>query len=201
MKHLCVFCGSSPGAHPDYVEGARALGQTLAAEGIGLVYGGARVGTMGAVADAVLAAGGKVTGIIPRALAERAIAHEKLTALHVVETMHKRKAMMANLSDGFIALPGGIGTLEELFEIMGAGQLAFHDKPFGLLNVRGYYDALLAFLDHSVEQGFVEPEHRAMLLVDKDAAGLLAQFRTYQPPTIDKTARALRMTRNAGLGR
>jgi uncharacterized protein (TIGR00730 family) len=164
---------------------ARELGECLAAGGLELVYGGAMVGLMGAVADAALAKGGRVIGVIPRGLAER-VGHERLTECHVVDSMHERKAMMYELADGFIALPGGLGTLEEVFEILTWAQLGYHAKPCGALNVRGYYDALLSFLDHCVEERFVAGEHRSMLLVDSSPEALLEQFRTYQPPHREK---------------
>jgi uncharacterized protein (TIGR00730 family) len=162
---VCVFCGSSPGAHPDYEAAARALGAGLADAGAQVVYGGASVGLMGALADAALAAGGEVVGVIPQSLVDREVAHPGLTALHVVGTLHERKARMAELSDAFVALPGGAGTLEELFEIYTWGQLGLHAKPLALVNVRGYFDGLLAFLDHAMAEGFLPAEHRARLTV------------------------------------
>ena len=182
LRSLCVYCGSSPGNDTRYVEQARELGSLLAAQGIQLVYGGAKIGVMGAVADAALAAGGKVVGVIPHALTDKEVAHDGLTEMHVVDSMHQRKAMMADLSDGFIALPGGIGTFEELFEIWTWGQLGIHAKPCGLLNVAGYYDLLVAFLDQSAEAGFIRPRHRQMLLTADTVEGLLSAMRTYQPP-------------------
>lgn len=184
VRSICVFCGSSPGALPDYIESARALGGVLAEHGIRLVYGGASVGVMGALADAVLAAGGKAVGVIPRALWEREVAHTGLTELHVVESMHQRKAMMAELSDGFIALPGGIGTMEELFEVWTWAQLGMHRKPCGLLDVAGYYRPLIAFLDHMVEQHFVRDAHRSIVLVDHDPGALVQRFRHYSAPPV-----------------
>jgi uncharacterized protein (TIGR00730 family) len=186
MRRVCVFCGSSPGAGPDYAALARRLGQALAASGVGLVYGGAQVGLMGIVADSALAAGGSVVGVIPRALEELELAHRGLTELHVVESMHERKALMAELSDGFIALPGGMGTLEELFEVLTWAQLGMHRKPCGLLDVGGYFTRLLGFLDHMVEQGFLRPVHRAMVLVESEPDRLLGAFRTYQAPAVVK---------------
>ena len=164
LRSLCVYCGSSLGRLPEYEAVARQLGGLLARHGVRLVYGGARVGLMGAVADAALKAGGKVIGVIPRGLVDREVAHHDLSELHVVASMHERKALMAELSEGFIALPGGIGTFEELFEIWTWGQLGIHSKPLGLLNVAGYYDPLLAFLKRSVEDGFIKPAVRGMLL-------------------------------------
>lgn len=176
MKTVCVYCGSSPGARPAYLEAATSLGSHLARDGKRLVYGGACVGVMGRVADAVLEAGGEVVGVIPQGLMERDLAHQGLTQLHVVATMHERKAMMAELSDAFMALPGGIGTFEELFEILTWAQLGIHQKPCGLLNVAGYYDQLLAFLDHSVREGFLAPKHRSLLQVESDPEALLMRL-------------------------
>ena len=187
---VCVFCGSSAGHRPGYREAALALGRTLAERGAELVYGGSKVGLMGAVADAALAAGGRVIGIIPTSLRDKEIAHEGLTELYVVGSMHERKAMMADMSSGFIALPGGIGTLEELFEIWTWAQLGYHRKPVGLLDIEGYYRPLLAFLDSTVEEGFVRPEHRAMAIVETDPARLLDRFAAYEPPSVTKWIRA-----------
>jgi len=183
---LCVFCGSSPGNGDQYLAGARGLGRALTQRGIGLVYGGASVGCMGSLADAVLQGGGEVIGVIPRVLVEREIAHRGLTELRVVETLHERKALMAELADGFIALPGGAGTLDELFEAWTWGQLGLHRKPVGLLNVAGYYDALTAFLDHARHAGFLNAEHRAMLVMESDPQALLSRLADYQPPTRSK---------------
>jgi len=186
MKAVCVYCGSSPGERPDYVDGARALGRAIAGRGATLVYGGARVGLMGAVADAALAAGGRVVGIIPEALVAKEIAHPGLTELHVVASMHARKTMMADLSDGFVALPGGVGTLEEIFEMWTWAQLGHHVKPCALLDVAGYWRKLVAFLDHQVEEGFVRPAHREMLAVDHDPERLLARMERYEAPVVPK---------------
>jgi hypothetical protein len=186
MKRICVFAGSSAGARPEYRETAVELGRVLAAHDIGLVYGGAHVGLMGALADAVLAAGGHVTGVIPRALAEREVAHTGLTDLRVVTSMHERKALMADLSDGFIALPGGWGTLDEFFEILTWAQLSLHQKPCGLLNVHGYFDGLLSFLEHSTTEGFVRREYQSMISVSDSATALLEQFAAYRPRTVEK---------------
>ena len=186
MKNLCVFCGSSPGFDPVHAEAARTLGATLAESGIGLVYGGGGVGLMGEVADAVLAAGGTVTGVIPQALFDMEVAHRGLTQLHVVRSMHERKAMMADLSDGFIAMSGGIGTFEELFEIWTWGQLGDHAKPVALLNVASFYDKLTGFLDDVVAAGFFRPQHRAMLQVDEDSGRLIDKMRDWQPPMLGK---------------
>lgn len=186
MKSICVFCGSSFGTAPAYEEAARRLGRMLADEGITLIYGGGNVGLMGAVADAALEAGGEVIGVIPKALMRREIGHPGLTELHVVGSMHERKAKMAELSEGFVALPGGTGTLEELFEVLTWAQLGEHDKPCGLLDVAGYYGPLLAVLDHMVEQGFLEEQHRKMLLVEREPAALLERFARYEPPRVAK---------------
>lgn len=186
LQSVCVFCGSSAGQDPGYRAAARAMGARLAAEEVQLVYGGGRVGLMGAVADAVLEAGGRAVGVIPRALWDREVGHSGLSELHVVETMHQRKALMAELSDAFVALPGGIGTLEELFEVWTWGQLGIHRKPLGLLNVASFYDPLLAFLDHTVAAGFVRPEHRAVVAVEREPAALLARLREVEPPDLPK---------------
>ncbi|WP_370950176.1 TIGR00730 family Rossman fold protein [Amycolatopsis sp. cg5] len=182
MRRICVFCGSSMGNSPEYAAAAAALGTLLASRGIGLVYGGASVGTMGVVADAALAAGGEVIGVIPEALSSVEISHAGLTELHVVADMHERKAKMAALSDGFLALPGGAGTLEELFEIWTWAQLGLHTKPLGLVDVAGYYAPLRTFVDHMVTEGFLRPAHRDFILVDPDPAVLLDAFATYEPP-------------------
>jgi uncharacterized protein (TIGR00730 family) len=181
MARICVFCGSSPGFDPIYRERAAAFGSLLAARGIGLVYGGAHVGLMGAVADAVLAGGGHVTGVIPHALVEREVAHAGLSELCVVGSMHERKARMAELSDAFVALPGGIGTFEELFEVWTWSQLGLHQKPCALLDIHGFYRGLSGFLDHVVTQGFLKPVHRAGLLVADDAETLLELLASHQP--------------------
>jgi uncharacterized protein (TIGR00730 family) len=186
MRRVCVFCGSSTGVRPEYVAAARALGALLAERGIGLVYGGGAVGLMGALADAALAAGGEVIGVIPHALVARELAHNGVGDLRVVATMHERKALMNELADGFVALPGGLGTLEEIFEAWSWAQLGSHTKPCALLNVAGYYDALLAFLDHAVREQFLRPEHRAMLLVDDDPARLLDRCASYRAPHAPK---------------
>jgi uncharacterized protein (TIGR00730 family) len=182
LRRLCVFAGANAGAHDDYRETASALGTELARREITLVYGGASVGLMGAIADAVLQGGGEAIGVIPRALVEREVAHPSLSELRIVESMHARKALMGELSDAFLALPGGLGTLEELFEVATWKQLGLHDKPVGLLNVRGYYDRLVALLDHAVAEGFVKAEHRQMLLIDRDAGRLLERIVRSQIP-------------------
>jgi uncharacterized protein (TIGR00730 family) len=186
MKRICVFCGSSAGVNPEYASAARALGRTLAGRGIGLVYGGGSVGLMGVLADATLEAGGEVTGVIPRALELRELAHGRLTALHVVSSMHERKAKMAELAEGFVALPGGMGTLEELAEILTWAQLGLHARPCGLLDVAGYYRPLIAFLDHAAAEGFLRPEHRRLVLVANEPGALLDQFSSWQPPVVER---------------
>lgn len=188
MRRICVFCGSSMGAKPAYAEAARAMGTLIAQRGLGLVYGGGEVGLMGVIANTALAAGGEVIGVIPEALMRMEVGHPRLTELHVVATMHDRKAMMAELSDGFIAMPGGIGTLEELFEIWTWGQLGIHPKPLGFLDVAGYYHTLHAFLDHMVAEGFVKDRHRAMTAVETDPAALLDRLAAYVPPNVVKVA-------------
>lgn len=186
MKNICVFCGSNPGSSPVYMEGAKQLGISLAEAGITLVYGGARVGLMGAVADTVLAHGGKVIGVIPKSLVDREIAHTGLTDLHIVGSMHERKALMSELADGFIALPGGSGTLEEFFEVFTWAQLGHHQKPCGLLNLNGYYTPLLQFIDHTIGEGFMKEDYRAMILSDSEPKPLLQRFEQYQAPEIVK---------------
>jgi uncharacterized protein (TIGR00730 family) len=186
LKRVCVFAGSSSGSRTEYHAAASDLGRELASRGIGLVYGGARVGLMGAVADAVLAGGGEVIGVIPNALVEKEVAHTSLTELRVVTSMHQRKALMADLSDAFIALPGGWGTLDEMFEILTWAQLGLHRKPCGLLNVLGYFDRLLSFLDHTVEQGFVRREYSSLLAVSDTPPQLLDSLATHTPPVVEK---------------
>src|SRR5437764_13261011 len=186
MRSVTVFCASSIGHDPAYAAAARAFGALLAREGIALVYGGGHVGLMGQLADAALEAGGHVTGVIPRALWDREVGRRALTELHVVETMHERKALMASLADAFVALPGGLGTLEEIFEVWTWGQLGIHAKPCGFLDVSGYYAPLLAFLDRAVEEGLVRTAHRAMAIVDRDAEALLRRLGEYEPPRVGK---------------
>ncbi|WP_371231174.1 TIGR00730 family Rossman fold protein [Pseudomonas sp. QE6] len=181
LRSICVFCGASPGATPIYQEAAEALGRHLAERGIRLVYGGGAVGLMGMVADAALAAGGEVIGIIPQSLKEAEIGHKGLTRLEVVDGMHARKARMAELSDAFIALPGGLGTLEELFEVWTWGQLGYHGKPLGLLEVNGFYEPLLTFLDHLVQERFVRPQHREMLQRGATPAELIDALEAWKP--------------------
>jgi uncharacterized protein (TIGR00730 family) len=186
VKRICVFCGSNPGLRPDYAEAARALGRVMAAQGIGLVYGGGHVGLMGVVADTVMAEGGEAIGVIPQALLKREVEHHGLTELHVVRSMHERKQLMADLSDGFIAMPGGYGTYEEFCEVITWSQLGIHPKPCGLLNVLGFYDALLAMFDHGVREGFIHPQHRAMVLEDTDPAALVRSMHGFAPPVVEK---------------
>lgn len=186
MRRICVYCGSNPGNRPEYAAAAKQLADVLVRHELELVYGGADKGIMGIIADAVLEQDGKVHGVIPQMLTEKEIAHQGLTELHVVASMHARKTMMAALSDGFIAMPGGYGTLEEIIEIITWGQLRFHDKPCGLLNVDGYFDHLLAYLDHANSEGFLRRENRDMLLVDADPAGLVQQFERYAAPHVEK---------------
>lgn len=186
MKRICVYCGSNPGRLPDYVAAARNLGSVLADSGIGLVYGGASVGVMGALADAVLQGGAEVTGVNPRALATREVAHGGLTKLHIVESMHERKAKMAELSDAFVALPGGWGTMEEIFEALTWAQLGLHRKPCGLLNVAGYFDHLQTFLEHTMSEFFVNPEYRQMLIFEDSPEELLKRFGDYRAPRVWK---------------
>lgn len=186
MKRICVFAGSSSGAHEEYRTAAEAFGRALVHRRLDLVYGGARVGLMGALADAVLAANGHVTGVIPEALVAREIAHAGLSDLRVVSSMHERKAVMAECADGFVALPGGWGTLEELFEVLTWGQLGLHRKPCGLLNVRGYFDGLLSFLRHSIDERFVTRENGSMVLVADSPEALLTLLADYRPTATEK---------------
>ncbi|MGE7758482.1 TIGR00730 family Rossman fold protein [Peribacillus sp. NPDC097895] len=184
MKSLAVFCGSSNGASTIYLEKAKKLGVELAKRNITLVYGGSSVGIMGAVADSVLEAGGKVIGVMPEFLEKKEIAHKSLTELIVVESMHERKAKMAELADGFMVLPGGPGTLEEFFEIFTWAQLGLHQKPCGLLNINHYYDPLIALFHHMSDEQFLHEKFRSMAMVDVEPSGLLDQFNTYEPPTV-----------------
>ena len=186
MKRLCVFCGSSHGANPAYAEAAVTLGTLLAKRGIGLVYGGGNVGLMGVIADAALAAGGEVIGVIPKSLADREVAHHGVTDLRVVDSMHTRKAMMAELSDAFIAMPGGVGTVEEFFEAITWTQLGLHRKACGLLNVAGFYTPLAVFIDQAVSEGFIKPVHRAAIVVDDKPERLLDALTTIDLPYAPK---------------
>ena len=186
IRRLAVFCGSNPGARPDYVHAARSFGKLLASRGVGIVYGGSNVGLMQALADAMLDELGDIIGVISRMLVEREVANKALTDLRIVDSMHGRKALMAELADGFVAMPGGIGTLEEFFEVWTWAQLGMHDKPCGLLNVAGYFDPLLEFLDRAVAEKFVREVHRKMVIVESDPVALLARFEAYEPPRVVK---------------
>ena len=186
MRRLCVYCGSSPGNQRDYTKAAKNLARALVKKKIDLVYGGASVGLMGVLADTVLAEGGHVIGIIPQALVDKEVAHTGLSDLRVVTSMHERKTLMAELSDGFIALPGGVGTLEELFEVLTWALLGLHQKPCGLLNIRHYYSGLIGFLDHAVSEEFIRDAHRAMLLVEEEPERLLERFECYKAPVVAK---------------
>ena len=186
LKRICVFCGSNKGARAEYVLAAQAMGRALVKRNIGLVYGGGNVGLMGVIADAMLAEGGEVIGVIPQGLVAREVAHQSLTEQRIVNTMHERKALMAELSDGFIAMPGGMGTFDELCEILTWGQLGIHSKPCGILNVSGYFAPLLAMFNHSVAEGFLKTEDRERLLESSDARELLGMLARYQAPKIEK---------------
>lgn len=186
MRRVCVFCGSSPGANPAFLALARQTGRLLVERGLTLVYGGGGIGLMGTLADAVLLAGGDVIGVIPEALAAREVAHMGLPDLRIVGSMHERKALMAELADGFVALPGGLGTFEELLEIVTWAQLGLHAKPCGLVNAEGYYDHLITFLDHAVAARFVRPEHRGLILVESAPAALLDRFAEFVAPRLEK---------------
>jgi uncharacterized protein (TIGR00730 family) len=186
MRNICVFCSSNSGVRPDYLEAAGQLAQALVENEIGLIYGGASVGAMGVLADAVQDLGGSVIGVIPRSLVEKEIANTRLADLRVVESMHQRKALMADVADAFIALPGGLGTLDEFFEVVTWAQLGMHQKPCGLLNIAGYYDGLMGFLDHAVAEGLLRQEHRDMILVSGTAPDLISQFHAYRAPAVKK---------------
>jgi uncharacterized protein (TIGR00730 family) len=186
MRRICVFCGSSPGSRPEYGDAAEEIGNELVRRNIGLVYGGGNVGLMGRVADAVLKAGGEAQGVIPEPLMAREIGHKGLTKLHVVRSMHERKALMADLSNAFVALPGGFGTLEEFCEVLTWSQLGLHAKPCGILNVLGYYSPLLAMFDHAVEERFLKPENRAFVLARESPADLLQALEEWRPVLVEK---------------
>lgn len=186
LRRVCVFCGSSSGTRPEFEDAAVALGRLMAERGLELVYGGASVGLMGSVADAVLATGGRVTGVIPEALVAKEIAHPGLTELRVVASMHERKAAMAELADAFVALPGGYGTLEETFEMITWTQLGLHHAPVGLYDIDGFFDHLGRFLDHAVAEGFVKPAHRDLVLVDDDPGRLLDRVARFEAPVVPK---------------
>jgi uncharacterized protein (TIGR00730 family) len=183
---ICVFAGSSPGARGAYAEAAKELARELAARGIGIVFGGGKVGLMGVLAEAAIEAGGHVTGVIPEGFVDKGLAHPGVAELRVVASMHERKAMMAELSDGFIALPGGLGTFEEILEVLTWAQLGIHAKPCGLLDVEGYYRPLVQFLENAVAERFLKAEHASMLMVEPDAATLLDRFRRYSAPALEK---------------
>ena len=189
MKRIAVYCGSNQGVRPEYAAAAQALGALLAREKIELVYGGGMVGLMGIVSDAVLKHGGHVIGVIPEKLVIKEVVHEKLPDLRVVKTMHERKALMAELADGFIALPGGYGTFEEFFEVLAWGQLGWHQKPFGLLDIAGFYRPLLEFLDHTMHEGFIRAKHRELVIAENDAEKLLHRMKTHRPPSEVKWVR------------
>jgi uncharacterized protein (TIGR00730 family) len=189
MKRICVFCGSSPGSRPEYGAAAEKMAAELVRRNIGLVYGGGNVGLMGVIADAVLRAGGEVQGVIPEHLMAREVGHNGLTKLHVVHSMHERKALMADLADAFVALPGGFGTLEEFCEVVTWTQLGLHEKPCGILNVLGFYSPLLAMLDHAVEERFLKPENRALVLARDHPADLLDALEEWRPTHIEKWLR------------
>ncbi|HYD96062.1 MAG TPA: TIGR00730 family Rossman fold protein [Noviherbaspirillum sp.] len=186
MKSLCVYCGSSPGASPVYADAARGLAKVMVDNNIALVYGGGNVGLMGVIADEVLRLGGEATGVIPKALMEKEVGHLGLTRQYIVKDMHERKAMMADLSDGFIAMPGGIGTLEELFEVFTWSQLGFHDKPIALLNVNGFYDGLIGFLQHVVAERFLKAEQASILIHEREPQQLMERLKTFIPQHHDK---------------
>ncbi len=186
MKSICVFCGSNPGNDPAYLEAATSAGLYLAKNNIGLVFGGGRVGLMGRIADTVMENGGRVTGIIPRDLAEKEVAHENLTELHIVGSMHQRKAMMAKLSDGFIAMPGGFGTFEEICEVITWTQLGFQDKPCGILNMNGYYDPMIRLFDKAVAEGFIREMHRELVIVGEEIESLVEAMGRFKPMNLEK---------------
>jgi uncharacterized protein (TIGR00730 family) len=184
VERICVFCGASPGARPEYAEATSELARLLVADGVGVVFGGGGVGLMGALADAVLAEGGEIIGVIPRALVDREVAHRDVSDMRVVGSMHERKALMAELAEAFVALPGGIGTLEELFEVYTWAQLGLHGKPCGLLNAEGYYDGVAAFLAHAVEERFLHQETRDLLVVERDPAALIERLKAFEPRAV-----------------
>ncbi|MCA1323103.1 TIGR00730 family Rossman fold protein [Herbaspirillum sp. alder98] len=181
MKSICVYCGSSPGASPAYAEAARQLAREMVKNNIALVYGGGNVGLMGIIATEIMQLGGEATGVIPKALLDKELGHHGLTRLHIVKDMHERKAMMAELADGFVAMPGGMGTLEELFEVLTWAQLGFHYKPISLYNVEGFYDNLIAFVDHLVSQRFVSNDQSGLMMHESDPAQLIERFKTFSP--------------------
>jgi len=196
LNRVCVYCGSGVGGHDGYADAARALGRALVERKIGLVFGGGRIGMMGVLAETVLAGGGEAIGVIPRHLEEKGLALTTVTSLRVVETMHVRKALMAELSDAFIAMPGGFGTAEEFFEALTWAQLSLHLKPCGLLNTKGYFDHLIRFVDHAVQEAFIHPTHRELMLVSDSPETLLDRLIAYEPPPVDKVAWATRLTKS-----
>ena len=198
INRVCVYCGSSPGKNPDFLRSARAMGTELANRKITLVYGGGRSGLMGEVARATLESGGQVIGVIPKALEDQELAFREVTELHVVDSMHERKALMAELSDAFVALPGGYGTLEELFEVLTWVQLGFHTKPCGVLNIDHYYDHLLEFLDNSLTEQFIHQPHRDLIMQALEPADLITRFLAYQPVKMNKAAWVLNMKQSDG---
>jgi uncharacterized protein (TIGR00730 family) len=185
VQKICVFCGSSPGARPEYAEATEAFAQLVVAENIGVVYGGGGVGLLGKLADAVLAQGGEITGVIPHALVDKEIGHPHVEDMRLVDSMHERKALMAELADAFVALPGGLGTLEELFEVFTWSQLGLHHKPLALLDVEGYYDGIAAFLDHAVRERFLNAKQRSTLIVERDPGALLERLKAYEPDAVE----------------
>lgn len=198
IKQICVYCGSGVGGLDGYAEAARALGRAFVERGIGLVFGGGRIGLMGVLAETVLAGGGEAIGVIPKDLMDKGLGLTSVTSLRIVETMHARKALMAELADAFIAMPGGYGTAEEFFEALTWAQLGLHTKPCGLLNVHGYFDDLIRFVDHAVHEQFLDAAHRGLLLVDDSSDGLLAQLDSWQPPAVDKAGWATRLMKEDG---
>jgi len=188
MKRICVYCGSGAGVQDGYADAARALGRALVERGVGLVFGGGRIGMMGVLARTVLQGGGEAIGVIPKDLMDKGLGLTTATSLRVVETMHARKALMADLSDAFIAMPGGFGTMEEFFEALTWAQLGLHAKPCALLNVKGYFDDLIRFVDHAVQEQFIDPVHRSLLLVDDSPESLLNRLMSWTPPVVDKAA-------------
>ena len=193
MKRISVFCGSSPGNDKEFAIQAKSLGQSLVKNGLGLVFGGGAVGLMGKIARTVLAEGGEAIGVIPKAMVDKELALQELTDLRIVDSMHERKALIADLSDGFIALPGGLGTIEEIFEALTWTQLGIHQKPCGFLNTRDYFSHLIKFLDHMSDQEFVNTKHREMIFIEKEPEILLEKFKSYQHPDVDKSAWALKL--------
>jgi uncharacterized protein (TIGR00730 family) len=198
IKRVCVYCGSGVGGQDGYAEAARALGRGLVARGVGLVFGGGRIGMMGVLARTVLAGGGEAIGVIPKDLMDKGLGLTGVTSLRIVETMHARKALMAELADAFIALPGGYGTAEEFFEALTWAQLGLHAKPCGLLNVHGYFDHLIRFVNHAVQEQFIDPVHRGLMLVDESPEALLAKLDAWQPPAVDKAAWATKLIKDNG---